>query len=413
MLDHLYSHYSVIGTFLISAVLSYLITPLFRLIALRTAFVDHPQSKKKAHVTPVPLLGGLAIVFSFMVSIMLTTRFEKVLIPILIGAAVVVLFGLIDDKLGMMPRVKLTGQLVAALVVIRMGIKVDTIPFYYASLLFTVIWIMGITNAFNLLDNLNGLSSGIAGISAVCFGVIAWKNGQMFVATVSFALAGSCFGFLKHNFPKANIFMGDAGSMFLGFMLSCIALIGCWETERISTSLSVPILILGYPIFDTALVSIIRTIEGRSIFQGGKDHSSHILSIVRFVRNRKTAVMIIFCTCAFTGYSAYLLSQSNVYIGLGIMILAYGFLFWLFLSLLFVRLAIFKKAILHLNRNKILRMLIGAAGFVSLSLFVMSVSNAYVGIAVMLMLFAVFFALLTFLFFARFPKDNEKNAHAR
>ena len=414
MYDQLYSPYSIIGAFLIGLALAYFITPLFRLIAIKLNFLDHPQFKKKSHIKPIPLLGGLAIIFSFVVSVMLTTRFEKVLLPIFLGTSVLLIFGLVDDKLGMMPRVKLTSQFIAALVIIRMGIRVDTIPYYYLSLIFTLLWIIGITNAFNLLDNLNGLSSGIAGISALFFGIIAWINAEMFVAALSFALAGSCFGFLKHNFPRAHIFMGDTGSMFLGFILACIALVGCWETERISVSISVPILILAYPIFDTALVTIIRIIEKRSIFQGGKDHSSHILSILRFVRNRNRAVLIIFFICIITGIFACAMSISNIYVGFGIMVMAYGFLFWLFLSLLFVRLSIFKKEILHLNRKKVLGIVIFAFAFLAISLCIMSVSNAYLGITIMLMLFAIFLGIFIFLFFAKFPEPKkEKKFHVK
>ncbi len=305
MYDQLYSSFSIAGAFLISLFLAYLITPLFRLIAIRLNFFDHPQSKKKSHARPMPLLGGLAIVFSFFSSLLLTTRSEKMLIPIFLGALVLIIFGLIDDRLGMMPNLKLAGQFIAALIVIRMGIKVDTIQYYHLSLIFTVLWIIGITNAFNLLDNLNGLSSGIAGISALFFGLIAWRNGQMFVATISFALAGACFGFLRHNFPKAKIFMGDSGSMFLGFLLACIAVLGTWETDKISLSLSLPILILGYPIFDTMLVTFLRIREKRSIFVGGRDHSSHILASMGL--RKKRTVLLIYTISMLLGLSAFLI----------------------------------------------------------------------------------------------------------
>ncbi len=341
MYDRLYSSFSVVGAFLISLFLAYLITPLFRLIAIKLNFFDHPQLKKKSHTKPIPLLGGLSIFLSFLISILLTTRLEKILIPIFLGSLVLIIFGLIDDRLGMMPKVKLAAQLIAALIVIRMGIKVDTIQHYYLSLIFTVLWIIGITNAFNLLDNLNGLSSGIAGISAVFFGLIAWRNGQMFVATISLALAGACFGFLRHNFPRANIFMGDAGSMFLGFALSCIAIVGCWETEKISISLSLPILILAYPIFDTTLVTIIRLTEGRSIFQGGKDHSSHILAMLGL--KKKKAVLFIFFICIYTGICAYIMSISNIYVGFTVMVIAYLFLLSLGIYLISIRLSRVKR----------------------------------------------------------------------
>ncbi len=341
MYDNLYSTYSVTASFFISFFVAYLITPLFRLFAIKLGFLDHPQFQKKSHAKPMPLPGGGAIIFSFFVSILLTTRLEKVLIPLSIGTTVLLVFGLIDDKMGMMPNIKLASQLIAALIVIRMGIKIDTIQNHYLSLIFTVFWIISITNSFNLLDNLNGLSSGIAGISAIFFGLLAFKNGQMFVATLSCALAGSCFGFLRHNFPRARIFMGDAGSMFLGFMLSCIAILGSWETEKITISLSLPLLILSYPIFDTVLVTSIRLLEKRSIFQGGKDHSSHILASLGLKKRR--AVLYIFGICLFTGLCAYVMDTMSTTVGFGVMVIAYGFLLLLGINLLYIKLSKFRK----------------------------------------------------------------------
>lgn len=339
--DHLYSNYTILASFLIPLVICYLITPVFKMMALKLDYVDHPQKNKKSHNRPTPLLGGLAIFVSFLIGILFTTRFEKLLIPLLLGAFVLVIFGLIDDKYGMMPNVKMAGQIIAALILIRMGIKVDTIQDHYLSLIFTVFWVVGITNAMNLLDNLNGLSSGIAGISALFFGIIAWQNGQMFVSTISLCLAGACFGFLKHNFPRAKIFMGDVGSMTIGFILSAIAIMGCWKTEKISISLSLPILILSYPIFDTTLVTIIRRMEGRSIFEGGRDHSSHILSLLGL--KKKRAVLLIYIICLYVGFSAYLMSRANIYASFAIMGLAYLFLIILGIYLISVRLTRTKR----------------------------------------------------------------------
>jgi len=331
-----YSIFNIIGAFAIGLFLSYLMTPLARRIALKTSFLDQPHSKKKSHIKPMPLLGGIAIFFSFSVSVALTTKFELPIVAIFLGSLVLIIFGLIDDKWGMTPNVKLAGQFIAALIVVRMGIRVDTIPNQYLAIIFTMLWIMGMTNAFNLLDNLNGLSSGIAGISGVFFGLIALANGQIFISAISFALAGACLGFLRHNFPRAHIFMGDAGSMVIGFILACIAIIGCWETEKISISLSLPILILSYPLFDTALVTIIRLLEKRPIFEGGKDHSSHILALVGF--KKKRAVVFIYFIGIYTGICALIMSFSSVYVGFAVMAMAYTFLAGLGIYLLSVRL---------------------------------------------------------------------------
>ncbi|MBU4376674.1 MAG: undecaprenyl/decaprenyl-phosphate alpha-N-acetylglucosaminyl 1-phosphate transferase, partial [Candidatus Omnitrophica bacterium] len=149
----------------------------------------------------------------------------------------------------------------------------------FLSMVFTCLWIVGMTNAFNLIDNINGLCAGIAAIASFFFGVLAFINGNFVLAATSFALMGSALGFLRYNFPKANIFMGDAGSMFLGFMLASIAVAGSWKTSSLTTSLAIPILILGYPIFDVTFVTVMRMMEGRPVSMGGKDHSSHRFAI--------------------------------------------------------------------------------------------------------------------------------------
>jgi UDP-GlcNAc:undecaprenyl-phosphate GlcNAc-1-phosphate transferase len=169
-------------------------------------------------------------------------------------------------------------------------------------MIFTYFWIVGITNAFNLLDNMNGLSAGIAVIASIFFGVVMFSSDQLPVAIVAFALAGAGLGFLKHNFPKASIFMGDTGSLVLGFVLATLAVMGSWSTKFLTTSLAMPILILAYPIFDTALVTVMRLIEGRSIFQGGRDHSSHRMALLGF--RKKRAVLAIYAICIALGVSA-------------------------------------------------------------------------------------------------------------
>ena len=295
----------IFGALFIALIISYGFTPLARQIAFKVKLLDHPNFKK-SHAHPTPLMGGLSMFLAFFTAVLFTTDVNNYAYGILVGSVILLAIGMIDDKLGMMPRLKLSAQILVALIAYKTGIRVITFEDYYISMFFTVFWIVGITNAFNLLDNLNGLSSGIAGISAVFFGIMAILNSQVYIAVLSFALAGACFGFLKHNFPKANIFMGDSGSMFLGFSLACIAILGSWETDKISLSLSLPVLILGYPIFDTTLVTFLRIKEKRSVFIGGKDHSSHILASLAF--KKKKAVLLIYAICVLLGLSAFLVS---------------------------------------------------------------------------------------------------------
>ena len=304
--DMVYSPMDMIGAFSISIVIAYLLAPFAGYVAKKIGFLDKPANTK-AHVHATPLLGGIAMYVAFFLAIVFTIGLNTDIAAIFLGATLLVIIGLVDDRMGMMPNVKLFGQLIAALTVAKLGIRVAFIENYYLSVLFTCFWIIGMTNAFNLLDNLNGLSAGIASISAFFFALLAWTRGDFMVATIAAALCGSSLGFLKHNFPKASIFMGDAGSLFLGFVLACAAVIGSWETPTKITSLAVPILILAYPIFDTTLVTILRIKEKRSIFQGGKDHSSHRLALLGLKKRR--AVLVIYGITFTFGLCAYTLTR--------------------------------------------------------------------------------------------------------
>ncbi|MFA5142622.1 MAG: MraY family glycosyltransferase [Candidatus Omnitrophota bacterium] len=312
------NYIQIIDVFFISGFVTYLLTPFVRTMAVKFNYLDHPQNNK-VHAHPTPLLGGIAIFAAFIIALLSKEAIVS-LSPVramLIGAFILVIIGLIDDKMGMMPNFKLLGQFLAAMVVIKAGLRVEFIQNYYLSVVVTYIWIIGITNAFNLLDNMNGLSAGIAFIASVFFGSISYMNGQYEVSAVAFALAGSSLGFLRYNFPKAGIFMGDTGSLVLGYVLAAIAIMGSWKTYIFTTSIMIPVLVLGYPIFDTTLVSVMRILEGRSVFQGGKDHSSHRLALMGFKRFR--TVLVIYAICIFLGTVALVISNVHWRIGLPIL----------------------------------------------------------------------------------------------
>jgi len=308
----MHTKWQVMGAFVIAFLVSFGFTPFFRMIAIKFNFLDHPE-KKKAHSHATPLLGGLAIYMAVLVSLIFSIKLDTTFLGIYIGSTMLLFLGLIDDKMGMMPEMKLCVQVLAALTAFRFGLHVTTIEDYYLSLFFTVFWIVGITNAFNLLDNLNGLSSGIAAIASLAFCIISYFNQDYLASAFSAGIIGACVGFLRYNFPRAHIFMGDTGSLVLGFLLACLAISGSWVTDDVTLSLSIPIVILGYPIFDTTLVTIIRILEGRSVFQGGKDHSSHILAMTGF--KKKNAVLLIFTICVFLGLSALIIRYGPLYIG--------------------------------------------------------------------------------------------------
>ncbi len=305
----------ILDTFFIATIVTYLLTPFIRVLAINLNYLDHPKDNK-VHAHPTPLLGGVAIFTGFIIAV-LTKSQIMALTPVpamLLGAFILLVIGLIDDKMGMMPNFKLLGQFLAAMVVIKSGLLVGFTNNYYLNIIVTYTWIVGITNSFNLLDNMNGLSAGISVISAIFFGASAYLNGEPAIAALSVAVAGSSLGFLKYNFPKASLFMGDSGSLVLGYILASLAVMSGWKATTITISTAVPALILGYPIFDTVLVTVMRIREGRSIFQGGKDHSSHRLALLRFKRYR--AVLAIYAICFFLGIVALIAPRTNFIIGI-------------------------------------------------------------------------------------------------
>ncbi|MFH1753522.1 MAG: MraY family glycosyltransferase [Candidatus Omnitrophota bacterium] len=304
--DFFYSSLDIVAAFLISATIAYLLTPTIRVFAKRIGLVAK-VSDDTMHRHSTPLLGGVAVFAAFFLAVIFTYGVNRDIASVLIGAAILLLIGIFDDRYGMMPKIKLFGQIVAALTVVKMGVKVDFIENYYLASVFSCIWIIGITNAINLVDGLDGLSAGITAICAFFFGILSWERGDFAVGTLSFALCGSSLGFLRYNFPRAYIFMGDTGTLFVGFLLATIAILGGWSSSTQITSMAMPVFILGYPIFDTSLVIVSRLREGRSIFQGGHDHPHHRLVQMGF-KKRHAVLMIFFITFSL-GFSGYILSK--------------------------------------------------------------------------------------------------------
>lgn len=267
-----------------SGLLSFSCTPLALRTAINRRFLDRPVGYKQQR-SPVPYLGGLAIVFAFTSVVVAAAVFRppsaalNELITILVLAVLVSLMGLLDDVRSLTPGVRLAAEIAAALIVWRSGIGVQLFIAEPLNAAFTVVWIVGITNAFNLLDNMDGLSAGVAAIGAGWFFVIGAVNGQYLVASLAAALAGCALGFLRHNFHPARIYMGDAGSLFLGYMLAVLGVKLRFDGPTNVTFL-VPALVLGTALLDMGLVVTCRLLAGRSPFQGGRDHISHRLVFI-------------------------------------------------------------------------------------------------------------------------------------
>lgn len=279
MLDGGWQGYALI--FAGSAFLSLVLTPLALRLALSLQVLDHPGDRK-GHSSPVPYLGGAAIVVSFAAAVALVAVLRPPVsglgeLGVVLGVAVALsLVGLLDDTRGLGPWVRFVVEVAAGAGVWAAGAGVDLFSLEVANAIVTIMWVVGITNAFNLLDNMDGLSAGVAAIGAGWFFIISATNGQFLVASLAAALAGCAVGFLRHNFHPARIYMGDAGSLFLGFLLAYLGLKLRFDAPEDVTSL-VPILVLGIAILDTSLVSVARLANGQSPFQGGLDHMSHRL----------------------------------------------------------------------------------------------------------------------------------------
>lgn len=285
-----------------------LITPLVRVVALRVGAIDMPNGRK-VHTQPIPRLGGVAIFIGFAGAMLLTQPISRQTAGLLIGATIIVIVGVLDDIYDLNPRVKLAGQIVAAVVVCMFGIRVEAIthPFGgvfnlgWLSIPATVLWIIGVTNAINLIDGLDGLAAGTAVIAAVTMAVVAGMEGRVLIAGFALILAAAVFGFLPYNFSPAKIFMGDSGSMFLGFTLSTLAVQGLTKGATF-ISIFIPVIILGIPIFDTLFAIVRRYKNNRPIFEADKGHLHHRL--LNLGLSHRQTVVSIYLLDIFLGISA-------------------------------------------------------------------------------------------------------------
>ncbi|MBT5875622.1 MAG: undecaprenyl/decaprenyl-phosphate alpha-N-acetylglucosaminyl 1-phosphate transferase, partial [Candidatus Latescibacteria bacterium] len=254
------------------------LTPLARYVAHRRHFLDHPEDRK-VHKAPVPLLGGIAVFGGVLIALATGISLGSIavtekLIGLVLGAGLLVVLGLVDDRQGMSPAVKLAGQILAGAIIVYFGFRVSFIENEFVSVLVSLFWIVGLINAMNLLDNMDGMTGGVAFIASSAFLVVSILSGDLLAATLAGALGGACLGYLRYNLPPASIFLGDAGSMLVGFLLAALGLM-ISNGQQTFTGLAIPLIVLAYPIFDTTLVTITRLAEGRSVAIGGKDHSTH------------------------------------------------------------------------------------------------------------------------------------------
>src|SRR5699024_9837832 len=304
---------AVVATLLASLIL----TPIVRILAFRIGAVDRPNYRK-VHTEIMPRIGGLAIYVSFMLGYLILRPTDEHAIGILIGSFIIILTGFLDDLLEITAKAKFTGQLLAAFVVVLWGglqIEFINLPFggqlefSFLSIPITIIWIVGITNAINLIDGLDGLAAGVSTIALISLSIMAVIMGDYFVLVMALMLAVSTFGFLFYNFYPAKIFMGDTGALFLGYMISVLALLGFKNVAVIS--LIIPIMILGVPISDTFFAIVRRVRMKQKIFDPDKSHLHHCLLNNGF--SHRQTILIIYAIAALFGLAAILLSQATVW----------------------------------------------------------------------------------------------------
>ncbi len=306
---------------LAASLVALLSTPVVRSLAVRVGAVDIPKDARRMHDHPIPRMGGLAIFFGFMLSVLIFLPLTPQLRGMLLGSVIIVILGIVDDIFALPAIPKFLIQIAAALIAVLEGNRIlilsnpnifSSEPFWelgWLSVPISVLWIVGITNAVNLIDGLDGLACGVSTISSMTLLVIALIVSEPDVAIITAALAGGCIGFIPYNLNPAKIFMGDTGSTFLGFVLAVVSIQGLFKFYAI-ISFAVPFLMLGLPIFDTCFAIIRRVSKGQSPMKPDRGHIHHRLIDMGF--SQKQAVAMLYVISAILGLSAVVLTTIGV-----------------------------------------------------------------------------------------------------
>lgn len=297
-------------------------TPFVKVLAYKIGAIDVPKDARRVHDHPIPRLGGLAIFYGFLISILCFATVDTQLKGITIGCLIIVAVGIVDDVKQLSAKVKFVLQIVTAVIVVLHGvtIKYISVPSFiveggilnlgFMSIPITIVWIVGVTNAVNLIDGLDGLAVGVSSIATFSLFFIAILTREFQLAVITAALAGACLGFLPYNFNPAKIFMGDTGSTFLGFMLSVICIQGLFKGYVI-ISFIVPFLILGLPIFDTGFAIVRRIWNKKPIMAPDRGHLHHRLMDMGF--SQKQTVAILYVIASILAMSAVVVLEGGAY----------------------------------------------------------------------------------------------------
>jgi UDP-GlcNAc:undecaprenyl-phosphate/decaprenyl-phosphate GlcNAc-1-phosphate transferase len=292
--------------------------PLVRAFATWRGVLDVPAARK-VHKVPTPLLGGAAVYAAFAATVLFNFSFSLQLKGVAVGATMVVVVGVLDDVYDLPARLKLVGQVLAAVVTMAYGVTVHVVPYSVPgaaalNVVLTLLWFLTVTNALQFLDGMDGLAAGLGAVAALFFSMAALQTGQRYLMFLAAPLVGACLGFLPYNFRpgrNASIFLGDAGASFIGFTLAGLAVMGEWAQDDPVVALLTPMLILAVPLFDIAYVGIVRVVTGKVhsltewLAYTGKDHMHHRFEALGL--NRLESVLLILAIAATLGLSALLL----------------------------------------------------------------------------------------------------------
>lgn len=302
---------------------SILITPLVKKIALRINAIDRPD-QRKVHQSSMPRLGGIAIYISFLVGLVLISSYFPFPLLLIVGSLIILITGILDDMIGLSPKLKILGQLIAASIIILFGdvqislftwVKTEWLQ-QYLSYGLSLLWVLFITNSFNLIDGLDGLASGISSIILLVISIYSMNQGLYIVSIVCLLLLSSILGFLLHNFYPATIFLGDTGSLFIGYMISIITLL-VFDTSSFS-SLIIPLIIMAIPILDTVFAIVRRITNNNPLFSADRSHIHH--QLLNLGISHRNTVIILYLLTASLGAIAILLTNTNT-------LVRYSFLF--------------------------------------------------------------------------------------
>ncbi len=309
---------SALMTFFLALAVSFALTPVVRIFAFKINAVDVPKDSRRMHSVPIPRIGGLAIFIGFIAAVLAFGEIDTQLKAILVGALVIVVLGVIDDIVTLPALIKLLGQIVAAMIPVLFGVRIESFTNVFSrdgvfslgvfSIPVTIIWIVAIVNAVNFIDGLDGLACGVSCISSITMFVVAAITSEPAIAFVMAALAGACLGFLPFNFNPAKIFMGDTGAMFLGFILATVSVQGLFKMYAI-ISFAVPFIALAIPIADMLFAIVRRIMHGKSPFTADRGHIHHKLIDMGF--DQKQSVLILYCLSAILGVISVMLTKTG------------------------------------------------------------------------------------------------------